>query len=63
MIMVRIKEEHNDIPIPEFLRKKHIGPENVLIILNDRFVKKDDYGTTVLKTGDALKYLFIEGGG
>lgn len=38
-------------------------PQYVTVTINDEFVKKDQFDTTVLQDGDTVEFLYFMGGG
>lgn len=40
-----------------------LQPEMVSIQLNEEFVNRENYGSTLLKDGDAIDFLYFMGGG
>ncbi|MCM8771303.1 MAG: cysteine synthase A [Candidatus Omnitrophica bacterium] len=58
------KEEFKDpLTIQSLLDAKKIRPEVVTVELNEEIIAKDKYGTTVLKAGDKLEFVYYMGGG
>ncbi|MCM8797820.1 MAG: sulfur carrier protein ThiS, partial [Candidatus Omnitrophica bacterium] len=58
------KEEIKDsLTIQGLLDVKKIRPEVVTVELNEEIIAKDKYGTTVLKPGDKLEFVYYMGGG
>ncbi|OGW88462.1 MAG: thiamine biosynthesis protein ThiS [Nitrospirae bacterium RIFCSPLOWO2_12_FULL_63_8] len=47
----------------DLLKTKNIDPHMVAVELNDAMVERDHLGTTPVKEGDALEFLFYMGGG
>ena len=47
----------------DLLKAKNIDPHMVAVELNDAMVERDHLGTTPVKEGDALEFLFYMGGG
>ncbi len=47
----------------DLLKVKNIDPHMVAVELNDAMVERDHLGTTAVKEGDALEFLFYMGGG
>ena len=39
------------------------NPEYVTVTLNDEFLQKDDFASTVLKEQDVVEFLYFMGGG
>jgi len=47
----------------DLLQAKKIEPQMVAVEVNDAMVERDRLGTTHLKEGDRLEFLFYMGGG
>ncbi|MBA5865927.1 MAG: sulfur carrier protein ThiS [Nitrospira sp. CR1.3] len=47
----------------DLLQAKKIEPQMVAVEVNDAMVERDRLGTTQLKDGDRLEFLFYMGGG
>jgi sulfur carrier protein len=47
----------------DLLKAKTIDPHMVAVELNSKMVERDQLGTTKIKDGDALEFLFYMGGG
>jgi len=65
-MMVRINgksEEVQGAVVLDLLQAKSIDPHMVAVELNDRMIERDHLGTTPLKEGDRLEFLFYMGGG
>jgi len=56
-------EEVQGSTILDLLKAKNIDPHMVAVELNDTMVERDHLGTTRVKDGDALEFLFYMGGG
>lgn len=56
-------EEVQGGTILDLLKAKNIDPHMVAVELNDTMVERDHLGTTRVKEGDALEFLFYMGGG
>jgi len=56
-------EEVQGGTILDLLKAKNIDPHMVAVELNDAMVERDHLGTTSVKDGDALEFLFYMGGG
>lgn len=58
------QEVQEAISISELIRLNNVDkPEMVSIQLNEEFVDRDDFDTTVLKEGDVVDFLYFMGGG
>ena len=65
-MMVKINGKSEDIQgsvVMDLLKAKNIDPHMVAVELNDAMVDRDHLGTTALKEGDRLEFLFYMGGG
>lgn len=51
------------LSILEFIQKKNIDSDTIVIELNKNILKKDDWQKTVLGKGDQLEIIQIVGGG
>jgi sulfur carrier protein len=63
---VTINGKPEDIPggtVLEVLKAKDIGPQMVAVELNAKILERDQFGSTVVKEGDAIELLFYMGGG
>jgi sulfur carrier protein len=47
----------------DLLKAKNIEPQMVAVELNDQMVERTNLGTTTLKEGDQVEFLFYMGGG
>lgn len=56
-------EEVQGGTVLDLLKTKNIDPHMVAVELNDAMVERDHLGTTPVKDGDALEFLFYMGGG
>ncbi len=58
------KEYEDGLKLPVLLEKEDVeSPEYVTVTINDEFVKREDFDTTVLKDGDVVEFLYFMGGG
>ena len=64
-ILFNGKEENleNEISILELLKKKNIRPEVVTVELNDKIIKREEYGNSSLNNNDRIEIVFFMGGG
>lgn len=65
-MMVKINGKSEEIQgsvVMDLLKAKNIDPHMVAVELNDAMVERDHLGTTALKDGDRLEFLFYMGGG
>ncbi len=56
-------EEFPGGSVLDLLQAKKIEPQMVAVEVNDSMVDRDHLGTTHLKDGDRLEFLFYMGGG
>lgn len=58
------QEVRDGINISQLIKENNVAqPEMVSVQLNEEFVDRDDFETTVLKEGDVIDFLFFMGGG
>lgn len=58
------KEIKDGIVLSELLILEEVEqPDMVSVQLNDEFLTKDTHGTTTLKDGDEINFLYFMGGG
>ena len=66
-IQVNGKEQEFDAPsvsIIDLIQKNNVAqPEMVSVQLNGEFVEREDFGTTHIKDGDEVDFLYFMGGG
>lgn len=65
---ITVNEEQQDvregINISELIKENDVAqPEMVSVQLNEEFVDRDDFDTTILKEGDVVDFLYFMGGG
>lgn len=59
-----LQEVREAISIGDLIKDNNIEkPEMVSVQLNEEFVDRDDFGTTILKEGDVIDFLYFMGGG
>lgn len=52
------------ITVRELIQIENVEtPEYVTVSLNDEFVEKTAFGSTLLKDGDAVEFIYFMGGG
>lgn len=56
-------EEVSAGSVLDLLKAKNIEPQMVAVEVNDQMVERDNLGTTSLKEGDHVEFLFYMGGG
>ena len=56
-------EEVSGSTVLEILRAKDVSPQMVAVELNSKMLERDELGSTVVKDGDAIEFLFYMGGG
>lgn len=60
----KLQEVRDAISIIDLIKENNIGqPEMVSVQLNEEFVDRDDFATTILKDGDIVDFLYFMGGG
>ena len=58
------KEYEEGLTVAALIEKEDVdNAEYVTVTLNDDFVEKDSFQTTVLKDGDSVEFLYFMGGG
>ena len=58
------KEYDEGITVKELVEKEDVeSPEYVTVTINDEFVKREDFTTTVIQENDAIEFLYFMGGG
>lgn len=58
------KDVKEGITVSELIDQEKVEtPEYVSVSVNEEFVKKNNYGTTALKEGDVVEFLYFMGGG
>ncbi len=59
------KKEYNEgITVAELIDAEQVeNAEYVTVTINDEFIDKENFPTTVLKENDAVEFLFFMGGG
>lgn len=59
-----LQEVREAISIGDLIKDNNIEKhEMVSVQLNEEFVDRDDFGTTILKEGDIIDFLYFMGGG
>ena len=56
-------EEVSGGTVLEILKAKDVSPQMVAVELNSKMLERDELGSTVVKDGDAIEFLFYMGGG
>ena len=58
------QEVRDSISISELIKLNNVEkPEMISIQLNEEFVDRDDFDSTVLNEGDIIDFLYFMGGG
>ena len=58
------KEYDEGITVKELVEREDVeSPEYVTVTINDEFVKREDFTTTVIQENDAIEFLYFMGGG
>jgi sulfur carrier protein len=65
---IKVNDEVQEVSLPMTLAElmtenKVLQPDMLSIQLNGEFVEKEAYGTTVVKEGDEVDFLYFMGGG
>ncbi len=64
MVNGKLFETRKKISIIDLLKEKNVeSPEMVSVELNDKIVKRENYGQTELEENDTLEFLYFMGGG
>jgi len=56
-------EEVSGSNVLEILKAKDVSPQMVTVELNSKMLERDELGSTVVRDGDAIEFLFYMGGG
>ena len=56
-------EEVSGSTVLEVLTAKDVSPQMVAVELNSKMLERDELGSTVVRDGDAIEFLFYMGGG
>ena len=65
-MQLKINGKSEEFPggsVLDLLKTKKIEPQMVAVEVNDSMVERNQLGTTQLKEGDRLEFLFYMGGG
>ena len=58
------KEINLPITVSELIKQNNVAqPELVSVQVNEEFVDRNDFGTTEIKEGDSVDFLYFMGGG
>lgn len=58
------KEYEDGLNIAQLIEQENVeNAEYVTVTLNDEFIDRENFGTTVLKEGDVFEFLYFMGGG
>ena len=58
------KEYEDGLNIAQLIEQENVeNAEYVTVTLNDEFIDRENFGTTVLKEGDIVEFLYFMGGG
>ena len=58
------KEYEDGLNIAQLIEKENVeNAEYVTVTLNDEFIDRENFGTTVLKEGSVVEFLYFMGGG
>lgn len=59
-----LQEVREAINISELIKENNVAqPEMVSVQLNEEFIDRDDFESTLLKEGDIIDFLYFMGGG
>lgn len=59
-----LQEANNGITLADLIKANNVQqPEMVSVQLNEEFIDRDDFQTTILKDGDVVDFLYFMGGG
>ena len=59
-----VKEVQAELTVAELIKQENVEtPEYVSVSVNDEFIKTEDFGTTKLKDGDVIEFMYFMGGG
>ncbi len=60
-----VKKEYDEgLTVPQLIEAENVeNPLYVTVTINDEFVERANFETTVLKDGDAVEFLYFMGGG
>ena len=58
------KEYEDGLNISTLVEKENVeNPLYVTVTVNDEFVERDNFDSTILKDGDVVEFLYFMGGG
>lgn len=58
------KQFEEGLTVTELIRLENVeSPEYVTVTLNDEFLERSQFDTTVLKGGEEVEFLYFMGGG
>ena len=58
------QEVREGISVSELIKANNVlQPEMVSVQVNEEFIDRDDFSTTILKEGDSVDFLYFMGGG
>ena len=65
IIVAGNKKEYEDgLNITTLVEKENVeNPLYVTVTVNDEFVERDNFDSTILKDGDVVEFLYFMGGG
>ncbi|MDR0882695.1 MAG: sulfur carrier protein ThiS [Candidatus Adiutrix sp.] len=64
VIAGQTKEYPEGLTVSRLIEAEKVAtPQYVSVSLNDEFVKSGDFGSTVLREGDSVEFLYFMGGG
>lgn len=66
MIKVNVNgktEEIKELLLKEYLENKNLDSNNIIVLLNNEIIKRENFSTIFLKNNDVLEILKFIGGG
>lgn len=51
------------VSVSELLRRHQLAPERVAIEINERLVRRGEFGETIIQPGDRIEIVTLVGGG
>jgi sulfur carrier protein len=58
------KEYEEGINVTTLIEKENVeSPLYVTVTINDEFIARDDFDTTIIKENDSVEFLYFMGGG
>ena len=68
MATITVNGENQEVKLPisvaELIKQNNVAqPEMVSVQVNEEFVDREDFDTTILSEGDSVDFLYFMGGG